>query len=136
MSLSNLNQVLQGSLPAYGVYQPAPTSLYSNPNNPETEVGFIILGYLLSNTNIMLFQVNASMNTASTLSLNANASTDAITVSDATGQNRQQQSNYYTVDFGSDTSNNSWTLNFNITLKDGTTGSWVFTKKKVGDDQV
>ena len=134
MSLSNLNQVLQ--LPAYGVYQPAPTSSYSNPNNPESEVGFIILGYLVSNTNIMLFQVNASMNTSSILSVNTSVSTNAISVSDTIGQNRQQQSNYYTVDFGTDTSNNAWTLNFNITLKDGSVGSWVFTKKKVGEDPV
>lgn len=136
MSLSNLNQVLLGSLPAYGVYQPAPTSIYSNPNNPESEVSFIILGYLTSNRNIMLFQVTASINTTSNLSVNATTATNAITVSDLIGQNRQQQSNYYTVDFGMDTSSNSWTLNFNITLKDGSVGSWVFTKKKVGDDPV
>ena len=136
MSLSNLNQVLLGSLPAYSVYQPPPTSSYSNPSNPESEVSFVILGYLVSNTNIMLFQVTAGISTSSTLSLNSNTATDAISVNDVVGQNRQQQSNYYTVDFGTDTSLKGWTLNFNIILKDGTTGSWVFTKKKVGDDSV
>lgn len=133
MALSSLNQVLQ--VPAYNVYQPAPTSRYSDPNNPESEVSFIILGYLLSNTSIMLFQVNSSTNTTSTVSLNANAVTDALSVIDVVGQNRQQQSNYYTVDFGTDTSIKDWSLNFNITLKDGSVGSWVFTKKKVGDEQ-
>jgi hypothetical protein len=135
MSLSNLNQVLLGSLPAYSVYQPAPTSSYSNPSNPESEVSFIILGYLVSNPNIMLFQVTASINTSSTLSVNTNTTADAISVSDTTGLNRQQQSNYYTVDFGTNTTT-AWTLTFNITLKDGSTGSWVFTKKGVGEDEV
>lgn len=136
MALSSLNQVLQGSLPAYGVYRPAPTSVYSNPNNPESEVSFIILGYLVSNPNIMLFSATASINTTTNLSINTNTSNDAITVSDTLGQNKQQVSNYYTVDFGMDTSSNGWSLNFNITLKDGSVGSWVFTKKKVVDDPV
>lgn len=136
MALTNLNQVLEGSLPKVKAYDPAPTSSYSNPSNPESEVTFVILGYLESNNNIMLFQVIDAVNTGSSLSINTNTTTLAITVADSTGNNRSENSTYYTVDFGLNTSSKSWTLNFNITLKDGTTGSWVFTKKGVGEDDV
>ena len=55
MALSSLTQLLAGSLPRYTAYNPAPTSQYSNPNKPETEVSFTILGYLNTNANVMVF---------------------------------------------------------------------------------
>lgn len=135
MSLRSLTQLLAGSLPRYTAYNPVPTSQYSNPNKPETEVSFSILGYLNSNANVMIFQVNDAANTGSSLTIDNSKTTNDITVADSSGPNGQSVSSYYSVDFGFDTSVNDWSLSFDINLKDGTTGSWVFTKKKIGDDQ-
>ena len=135
MALSSLNQLLAGSLPSVTAYVPAPRSQYSNPNAPETEVSFIILGYLNSNANVMVFQVNDASNTGSSLTIDNSKSTNDISVADSNSPNGQAVSTYYSVDFGFDTSANDWSLSFDINLKDGMTGSWVFTKKKVVDDQ-
>lgn len=135
MSLSSLTQLLAGSLPRYTAYNPAPRSQYSNPNSPETEVSFTILGYLNSNANVMVFQVNDAANTGSSLTIDNSKSTNDISVADSSSSNGLSVSTYYSVDFGFDTSTNDWSISFDINLKDGTTGSWVFTKKKVGDEQ-
>jgi hypothetical protein len=136
MSLSSLTKLTSGSLPGVTAYNPVPRSQYSNPTSPETEVSFAILGYLSSNANVMVFQVSDAINTGSSLTIDNSQSTNAIAVADTAGQNRQTESTYYSVDFGFDTSANDWSMSFNINLKDGTTGSWVFTKKKVGDEHV
>lgn len=134
MSLSSLTQLLTGPLPPYTAYSPTPRSQYSNPNTPETEVSFTILGYLTRTPSVMLFQVNDAANTGSFLNIDNTKSTYDITVTDSNSPNGQNTSVYYSVDFGFDTSTNDWSLSFDINLKDGTTGSWVFTKKKIVED--
>lgn len=136
MSLSSLTKLTTGSLPRVTAYNPVPRSQYSNPTTPETEVSFTILGYLSSNANVMVFQVNDDANTGSSLTIDNSKTTNDISVADSTSANGQTVATYYTVDFGFDTSANDWSMSFNINLKDGTTGSWVFTKKKVGDEHV
>ena len=133
MALKDLNLVRGGTNPAVTAYNPAPSSNYSGP--PENEVGFVILGYLNSKRNVMLFQVNANVNTNSALNINTAALTDTLNVLDTNGLNTQQLVNYYTVDFGVDTSVNAWSLTFSITLKNGSTGSWIFTKGKSDDEK-
>ncbi len=135
MSLSSLTKLTSGSLPRVTAYNPVPRSQYSNPTTPESEVSFAILGYLSSNANVMVFQVNDDANTGSTLVIDNSKSTNDISVADSISADGQTITTYYTVDFGFDTSVNDWSMNFNINLKDGTTGSWVFTKKKVGDER-
>ena len=87
MALSSLTQLLAGSLPRYTAYNPAPTSQYSNPNKPETEVSFTILGYLNTNANVMVFQVNDAANTGSSLTIDNSKSTNDITVADSNSPN-------------------------------------------------
>ena len=94
-----------------------------------------MLGYLNSNANVMIFQVNDAANTGSTLNIDNSKSTNDISVGDSNSPNGLSASTYYSVDFGYDTSVNDWSISFDIDLKNGTTGSWVFTKKKIGDEQ-
>ena len=135
MALSSLTQLLAGSLPRYTAYNPAPRSQYSNPNTPETEVSFTILGYLNSNANVMIFFLMIRPTPRSTLNIDNSKSTNDISVGDSNSPNGLSASTYYSVDFGYDTSVNDWSISFDIDLKNGTTGSWVFTKKKIGDEQ-
>lgn len=131
MSLSNLTQLAGGSLPAYTRYSPSPTGVYTGPS--ETELQISILGSLNSDTNVMVFSVNDSIDTSSSLGINTSASTDTINVTDG-GPTTPGATYYYAVNFGTDTSRNEWSLNFNITLKDGSTASWIFTKGKSEED--
>ncbi|MBK8831452.1 MAG: hypothetical protein IPN60_11470 [Saprospiraceae bacterium] len=83
----------------------------------------------------MVFQVNDAANTGSSLTIDNSKSTNDITVADSNSPNVLSVSTYYSVDFGFNTSVKDWSISFDINLKDGTTGSWVFTKKKIGDEQ-
>lgn len=135
MALSNLGRLAAGTLPSITGCSPSPTSRYSNPNSPETEVTFVIVGYLTSNANIMVFEVADAAFTRSSLTVGNSQTSNDINVVDSLGIDSQGLETYYSVDFGSNTSG-EWTLNFNVTLKDGSTGSWVFTKKRVKDEIV
>jgi hypothetical protein len=135
MALSNLTLLRAGQLPPVTAYTPAPTSRYTGVT-PETQVGFTILGYLTSDSDVMVFQVTSAANTSAGLSINSDTSSDILNVVDTNSSNTQQQISYYSVDFGTDTSGSSWSLSFNITLKDGSTGSWIFTKGKTDDDSI
>ena len=131
-ALTFLNQGTQPNVPytAYPATDPPRGNL--NSGNLENQVSFQQVGYLSANQNVFIFQVNTGPQTISVLSLNSDRT--AIILVNGPGTNPSAVTNFYSIDMGSNSVTNAWTLMLNITLKDLTTPSYIFVKGKPHPD--
>lgn len=133
MGLSSLNFINQGIMPSN-------ITTYTNPPRPapgngslEGEIALGILGYQTGNPNIVMFQVQDSAGTTSTLTINTDNS--GINIVDAISANGTPITDYYSVDVGVNTvSGGDWSLAFSVSLRDGKTAPFKFVKGKTTDD--
>lgn len=128
MALSNLRFLNNGDSPNIGVtgYLNPPTA---SGGNLESEVSLSIGGYASNNNHLIVFSVLDSPNTGSSLSLKSDNS--SVNLVDSLDNDRNSTRSWYSIDMGLDTVNGGdWSLQFNITLKDTTTPSYIFVKGK------
>lgn len=97
----------------------------------ENRVTIQINGYW-KNSNILGFTISNATNTANNLTVDP-TNRNSFNVNVLTGTNSSPDGLCWTVDMGQNPGATTWNLPFNIILT-GNSGSWVFVKSKVGDD--
>ena len=135
MGLSSLTFIDAGVMPTnYTRFPIAPRTAPGN-GSLDGEISLNIIGYQTGNPNVIIFVVQDTAGTSSTLTLNGDDS--GINLVDAISADGNPVSDYYSVDMGLNTvSGPDWTLSFNVTLRDGKTAPYKFVKGKPTEDTV
>jgi len=82
----------------------------------------------------MAFRIVTAANASTSLNIDSSLS-NTVDINIVAGTSPDSVTTYWTMDTGSDSRSSDWSMDFQVAANNRNTGTWVFVKGKLVDDQ-
>jgi hypothetical protein len=131
MAFSQLTQLTEEQYKSLNLaFSKTPTSSSSGSPDPRASV---LLGGWAAET-VMAFRILTAASASTSLVVDPSL-TNTIDINIVAGASPDSVTTYWTVDTGTDARSSDWSMNFQVAANNRNTGTWVFVKGKLADDQ-